>query len=123
MERHIKVARVHRGLSWLYGAIAACMAIPAFMARNAPDLGALYAVVVVFGALAVLHHFIGKGARQMKDGARVASLIIGLLMLFGFPVGTIIGIYLLANARDWATDDEEGAADIAHQTDVQLPSK
>lgn len=44
---------------------------------------------------AVLLFFTSKGLMHQKQWARVATIVFGGLMLFGFPVGTIIGIILI----------------------------
>lgn len=50
----------------------------------------------IFGLFfAVILFFISKGLMNQKQWARVATLIMGVMMLFGFPVGTIIGIILI----------------------------
>ena len=44
---------------------------------------------------AVLLFFTSRGLMHQKQWARVATIILGVIMLFGFPVGTIIGIILI----------------------------
>jgi hypothetical protein len=66
-----------------------------------PPAGFVGILVVMLGFFA-LHFFIARGAKARQPWARIVSLIIGLLMLFGFPVGTIIGIYLIsASWSEW----------------------
>lgn len=96
MERHEKVARVHRALSWLYGLLLVVFMFLVFFSGYDSPPGRLY--VVFFGIVFVLHYFTARGAWQKKSGARTASQIIAFFMLFGFPIFTVIGIYLLMNA-------------------------
>lgn len=103
MERHIKVARAHRALSWLYGLVAVLIMISFYTASHEKlDMAGVLLVLLIFGGLFSLHHFTSRGARAKKPWARTTSLVIAVLMLFGFPLGTLIGIYLLVNAwKPW----------------------
>lgn len=50
----------------------------------------------IFGLLfAVLLFFTSRGLMHQKQWARIATIILGGLMLFGFPIGTVIGIILI----------------------------
>ena len=58
----------------------------------------VFAAVVLVVAIISLHWTVGGAAKERKPWARVASIVIAILLLPGFPLGTIIGIYLLVNA-------------------------
>ncbi len=105
MERHIKVARVHRLLSWFYGLIT-MLFIFAFSVsdHDSPLLGIVF-IISLFGGIYALHHFTAKGALETKPWARKTSIGIAFLMLAGFPLGTLIAIYLLRNT--WGAWDKE----------------
>jgi hypothetical protein len=50
----------------------------------------------IFGLLfALLLFFTSRGLMHQKQWARIATIILGGLMLFGFPIGTVIGIILI----------------------------
>lgn len=102
MENNIKVFRVHRALSWLYG-VMICVVIlfVVLMRSDGVGVGELIAPVLIIGIFFLLHHFVAKGAKEKKDWAKIASAIIGIIMLVGFPIGTLIGIYLLINNSGW----------------------
>lgn len=105
MERYEKVARTHRALSWIYAAILILFLGLALMPGSTRPPPALFAVAAVFGGLFAIHYFTAKAAWQKKPGGRTASIVISIFMLAGFPVGTLIALYLLLNtARPW---DEE----------------
>jgi len=40
-------------------------------------------------------HFTSKGLLNQKKWTRITTIILGILMLFGFPVGTAVGILLI----------------------------
>lgn len=107
MEKHIKVARVHRVLSWFYGLITVLFLGAVFLSGEIPPLAVLFFMIVLGGVFA-LHHFTAIGAREAKPWARRTSIGIALLMILGFPLGTLIAIYLLINTTGgWS---EEAAA-------------
>jgi len=52
--------------------------------------------------LAVLLHFTSKGLLEQKKWARIVTIVLGILMLFGFPVGTIVGVILIyGTTKGW----------------------
>ncbi len=44
---------------------------------------------------AILHYYIAKGLTNYKKWARYITIALGILMLFGFPIGTIFGILFI----------------------------
>jgi hypothetical protein len=84
-------------------AIIVCLAIFDPNARTA----SVAFPAIVFGIVFLAHFITAKGARQSKPWARTASIVISVLLLLGFPVGTLIGIYLLANT--WSPWPQPGA--------------
>jgi hypothetical protein len=108
MERNIKVYRAHRAISWLY---LLCIALFSVMFVIAPDipLASIAFPLLLFTIVFLAHHITAKGAKQSKPWARISSIVISLFLLIGFPIGTVIGIYLLFNTwRPW--DDQASAA-------------
>jgi ABC-type phosphate transport system permease subunit len=102
MENNIKVFRVHRALSWLYGLmVLLTIFLLVMLVKDGESVGPFIGVFIFIGLLFSLQFFIAKGARERKGWAKVGSVIIAILMLFAFPVGTIIGIYLLVNNSKW----------------------
>lgn len=103
MERNIKVYRAHRALAVLY-AILAALAASFWIAKFDEIGGEMLAPLLLVGLLFCVHLFTARGARAGKPGARIASIVIAVLMLAGFPLGTLIGLYLLANSwQAWDT--------------------
>ena len=52
--------------------------------------------------LAILLHFTSKGLLTQKKWARITTIILGVLMLFGFPIGTMVGVLLIyGTTKGW----------------------
>mgnify|MGYP001765502400 CR=1 FL=1 len=103
MNKHITAARIHQTLSIIYFALGILMALAALASLASPaGAGQLQTVVALLMlGMGAFHRAVSKGARQRAPWARTCSNAIAVLMLFGFPVGTAIGTYLLLN-RDWS---------------------
>ncbi|HEY2683160.1 MAG TPA: hypothetical protein VGI93_06610 [Steroidobacteraceae bacterium] len=43
---------------------------------------------------ALLHFYAAKGAKYGRSSGRTLSRVIAVLWFFGFPIGTILGIYV-----------------------------
>jgi len=101
LEPNIKTARAHFALACLYGLVAL---ICLFLFASDPGMrGAMVVVVVIIGGMFALHFAVSRGARQRKNWARITSLVFGFIALPGFPMGTLIGIYLISSAwNEWA---------------------
>lgn len=104
MQAHIKTARAHAAISYFYIVVAAlACAFPYLVLTNAEParMGEVMMASIfplIFFCLFVLHQLVARGARQHKNWARITTIVIGIISVFGFPVGTIIGIYLLVNS-------------------------
>jgi hypothetical protein len=98
MENHIKVARALRALSWFYAVIGALVLTALVAPGGKPASAVSFLILLPFVAFFALHHFTARGARRKHPAARIVSMIIACLMLFAFPLGTIVGIYVLVNA-------------------------
>jgi hypothetical protein len=104
MEAHIKTARAHAAISWFYALVCllACLfpylAITGDTGIRPAGILLSFAFPAIFLLLFLLHRTIARGARQAKNWARIATIIVGVVSLLGFPVGTIIGVYLLVHS-------------------------
>jgi hypothetical protein len=114
MQAHIKTARVHGAISWLYLVIGLLACTFPYMLYQHNANGNLLEIVpaLIFPGLFLLlftvHRVIANGARQRKEWARIATIVIGIISLMGFPVGTMIGVYLLINSS-WPAENELGS--------------
>jgi hypothetical protein len=74
--------------------------------------------------MGALHLAVSIGAGAQKDWARVISLGMGYLMLVGFPIGTIIGLHLIANAKtDWRLERPRYSGSLTDGWPVRERSK
>ncbi len=116
MENNIRVARVHKVLSLVYLTVG-CIMLPMIIYLTIQDAVEVDRTVeisflsVVF-LFAFFHRAIAKAAINSMPWAKFASIIIGIFLLSGFPIGTIIGIYLILNCRAWPTADGISSARI-----------
>ncbi len=105
-------ANIHRTIAWIYGVIGA-LVVAFLLFAGGRDAGAGVAVVVglVFGAIVLLHAALAAGARSRNEVAKFGSVVVGVLMLFGFPIGTIVGGFLIYNGvQNWPPRRDVNAA-------------
>jgi MFS family permease len=95
---HQKAGRVIRLMAWLAVVatvgIGAAVLLPALSARGALPLELLIMLAFI-AAFAVGLFFVAGAVMRHKTWGRVAGIVYGLLSLAGFPIGTIIGLYIL----------------------------
>ncbi|ANH68474.1 hypothetical protein [Mitsuaria sp. 7] len=106
MPPNIKVYRVHRLLAALYGLLGLAISGAIAFGSGKDSVLAALPVLLVFGLICAMHGFTARAARKGTSGGRTASRVIAILMLLGFPIGTLIGAYLLFNSRDWPKPGE-----------------
>jgi cytochrome bd-type quinol oxidase subunit 2 len=101
-----KVFRMHRILGLLYALLGLSFSVIVFLGSTSQNGDALLAITLlaIFGGIATIHFLIASACKAGKEGGRTASTIISCLMLLAVPIGTLIGIYLLANtSRAWSS--------------------
>lgn len=97
MKNSEKVFRAHRAIAWFYGVLGFAFAwIPLYGGSQDAMEWTVWSVVV-FGTIFAAHYFTARACKAEKKGGRLASIVIACLLLMAFPVGTLIGIYLLSN--------------------------
>lgn len=96
---HEKAASIYTALGWLelvIGAFLVLTVISRAMNGTAPMRpGRL--VALVFPLMGWFFLKIGKGLQAREGWARTWGIVFGFLMLFGIPIGTIAGAYILIN--------------------------
>jgi hypothetical protein len=102
MDSQTKVFRAHRALAWFYALLGAAISAVAFSGFLGKMGNSVVLIPLIFAIIFSMHYFTAVACKTGKPGGRLASIVIACFMLFGFPIGTIIGIYLLANTwRTW----------------------
>ncbi|WDP88704.1 MAG: hypothetical protein HUN04_02705 [Desulfobacter sp.] len=99
METYVKAGRIIRLFGWLQvlGFIGMTIAIiiPLFAGDNSlPDPVALVPMFSM-ALIPFLFFKIGSAIKEHKDWGRIVGIILAVVMLFGFPIGTIVGAYIL----------------------------
>jgi len=104
MDTHVKV------IGWLYivlgilGILSALcvggiIAGGGLLSQEQEAIAATSIVAIVLGGLLLLisipNIIVGVGLVKFKSWARILAIIIGILNLFNFPIGTALGIYTL----------------------------
>lgn len=112
MEQHIKVLGylfIVFGILGLIGALvvfvvgAGAAATIGSQAGNDADAagaalasgGCMTAIAALVGILSIPNFLAGWGLLNRKPWARILSIILGILALPSFPIGTAIGVYAL----------------------------
>ncbi len=92
-------ANIHRALAWMYGVLGAFFTAFAVLADQAH---VALIIGLIFAAVVGLHVALCVGASNRSDIAKTGSIIVGVLMLAGFPIGTVTGGFLIYYAsKDW----------------------
>ena len=126
MEQHVKIIGVLDIVFGILGVLAGIVMIIAFLAGGA-GIGAtgqagaggagaaLAGVGLVAGLITIavsgFEIYVGSQLQQYKSWARIVQIIIGVISLPGFPIGTALGIYYL-----WAMLNKDTAALFEQQT-------
>ncbi len=82
------------GLSFVAYVVAYITRLLEFLTLSASD-AQVATINIVCVALPLLIFLIARGVRARNELARTFAVFFAIVLLAGFPVGTIIGIYLL----------------------------
>ncbi len=109
--------KLHTFFSYLYLLIAVAVLLVAIAAsRGQVFVGVFIGLLagLIFLGLAALHRYAAKGARFGKDYGRATSFAIACLWLLGFPIGTILAIYVFTKIfKSWEGSGEPETAAAA----------
>lgn len=96
-EKAARVIRLLALLQFLGGiGIAAAIVIPMVDSdQGGVSVALIGFLVIVCLALPVLVFWIGRAVSRREGWARIGGMVYGVLLLFGFPLGTIAGLYVL----------------------------
>lgn len=96
MDNHIKAARAHLALAWLYGLALVALGAWHYLGREpALALDTLLATGVLLLVLSIAHAVLARAARVRRPWARLLSLLAGFVLLLLFPIGTLFGLILI----------------------------
>jgi hypothetical protein len=104
MEQHVTIVawlRIAGSALVLLVALCACVFLPGIgLISGDPEavtvLGFIATIAVVFlGALSLPGILAGYGLLKRKNWGRILAIVVGVLDLANFPIGTAIGIYSL----------------------------
>jgi hypothetical protein len=102
MDGHLTAWRVHRFLAWTYGLGLLALLAYLYFSKHGLPANQVFSAVSALPLLALFHAFAARGARLRQPWARIASLVVGCLLLVVFPIGTIAGGFLIyASAHPW----------------------
>ena len=116
MVTHIKIIAWLHIVFGLFGALAAVTVLggtvfgAAFAGSftNSAIVGLAGGFAAIFlGAMAALQLVAGWGLLQRKPWARILTIVLGVISLIRFPLGTALGVYTL-----WVLLSKEGAAEF-----------
>jgi hypothetical protein len=101
MDRNLRAYQIHRLLAWIYGLGIVAYALYAHFRPNwlTPELKLAGTLLPL---LFLIHVLGASGSARLHPWARILSLVMGVLLLFAFPIGTVFGVLLLAAAwKPW----------------------
>jgi hypothetical protein len=90
---HEASIRAVGALYYLGSALLVISAIGGLIAMSGG--GGEVAMVALFVVLAVGMVFVGRGVRALRPWARIVGSVLAAIGLLGFPVGTLINLYIL----------------------------
>jgi hypothetical protein len=100
LPAYVKAGRVIRLYAWIQVVaivgIVAAIVIPMISDPTFKTPLLQHRVVFFLMACLIVFQFaIGKAIKEHKDWGRTVGIIYGILSLFSFPIGTLIGAYVL----------------------------
>jgi hypothetical protein len=103
---HAGLARIHFVLAIFLGILTlAMLAAIIVMIGTSPEAayaaGTALPYVLVVLAWTALHFFAWRKCKKQDKTGRDISMVLGLLMLFGFPIGTVIGVFMIIRVMRW----------------------
>jgi hypothetical protein len=97
MKGYEIAGRSFRALGWLQiigvVGIYAAILIPVIGKKEYPDSKAYLLLLTII--LPIISLKLGKAIKEHKLWAYNVGIIYSIIMLFGFPLGTVIGVYIL----------------------------
>jgi len=103
MKPYVKAGRLFRFLGWIgIGGIVVAIAIPIMINFKTPSLQPdasswlpTLLLLVLLSGLSVLQLMVGTAIKEHKNWGRTVGIVLGIIQLFVFPIGTLIGAHIL----------------------------
>lgn len=93
-----RVVDTHYHVGYFYGFLSAIFALGFVLSLKTEISYQHLAFFVLAIALAIGHFKVSEAAESDKNWVPVASTVLALPLLLGFPIGTYLGVKLLVNA-------------------------
>lgn len=92
---------VHRVLGWIYFILLALSFF--FLVIGKASEISDYAFLMILVLPATVHLIAAEGLVRDKSWARPLSIVVGIIILVGFPIGTICGVIILTQMfkKEW----------------------
>ena len=67
-----------------------------------------YLLIFILSIKSIFFYVLFKELKKRRPWARIATVVAGVLLLFVFPIGTIVGIILIYNmTKGWSEEETE----------------
>jgi hypothetical protein len=86
------LTRLHTIIFFIYASLLALVVLFSFDGEH----GSAIVAGVVLLPIAFLHWCAARGAKRGQRWGRTTSRVIAVLMIFGFPIGTLVAIYIFS---------------------------
>ena len=93
MASHVKAAHAHRMIAGIYCVVMVLAAIFIYAAVSNNPAMVIAMIAAPLAILAAAHFVVAGSADACK--ARTASLVLGAVTMLVFPIGTVMGIYIV----------------------------
>ncbi|WP_410209207.1 hypothetical protein [Aquirhabdus sp.] len=97
MENNLKAAAIHRFSGWL-GLIMTLLILIYTVSSHLGSITHVILLCILFLPV-YLHFLIARGLVKRKKWAKYASIAMAFFMLLGFPIGTVLGIFLFIYSK------------------------
>ena len=104
-RNHIKLSRLHIGLATAYAILFGSLHL--FKLGSLTESGK-FAVNILSVTMPLLHFGLAWGCKNKSEISRRVSQIVGFLMLFWLPIGSVLGFFFIRFA-DWKSLPEQTA--------------
>lgn len=100
--RNVSLVRMHLGIAVCYLCVFLFI-VYAVVTRSTSNLAGLWILGAIAAVPIGLHLCAAQGARKGADWGKIMSRILGVFLLLGFPIGTLLGglILVKTGAKDW----------------------